>query len=95
MNVAANPSTPVEVLKKLAGDRNCDVRAIIARNPNTPTEILEILVKLSEDEYYDDVRDAVAGNPSTPVEVLKKLAEDEYGFIRYKAKENLKNQHGI
>ena len=56
--VAANPSTPVEVLRQLA---NSGVRGAVARNPSTP---VEVLTRLADDPEWT-VRGPVGTNPLT------------------------------
>jgi len=71
--LAFDHSTPVDVLVKLAGDRNWIIRAGIAENHSTP---ISILVTLANDDI-EVVREYVARNLSTPLNVLVKLAGDE------------------
>ena len=47
LELANNPNTPKEVLKKLSTDEDWYVRWNVVRNPNTPKEVL---IKLSTDE---------------------------------------------
>ena len=75
---AANPSTPVELRKILAKDKDEFVRASVASNPSTPVGLLKILAK----DKHRYVRGDVANNPSTPVELLKILAKDKDEFVR-------------
>ena len=103
IGLAENPNTPKDILIKLSGDEDGDVRKRVAGNSNTPKDIL---VKLSEDET-GDVREAVAenpnrpegvytrkekreltGNPSTPKDILVKLSEDKNESIRRGVAEN-------
>jgi len=60
--VAANPSTPVGLLTKLATDEDNYIRSEVAANPSTPGELL---TKLATDEH-EFVRSAVARNPNAP-----------------------------
>jgi hypothetical protein len=73
-----DPSTPLEILTKLAEDREISVRMNVAKNPSTS---LELLAKLANDGY-DGIRVSVAENPSTPLELLAKLADDENPLVR-------------
>ena len=50
INFAKNNTTSPEILEKLAGDGDDDVRYYVAGNPNTPIDILRKLA-LDEDEY--------------------------------------------
>ena len=65
-DAARNPSTPAEVLVKLATDEAWGVRKAVAENPRTPADALAIL---ATDEDWR-VRQAVAGNPNAPAEAL-------------------------
>ena len=68
----------IEILRKLAEDKDEDVRCRVAKNPNIPAEILR---KLAEDDD-EEVRRRVAWNSNTSVEILSKLAEDENGDVK-------------
>lgn len=59
IQIARNPDSPPDLLKKLAEDNYWAVRMAVAGNPHTPPETLE---RLAEDEY-SNVRGAVAWNP--------------------------------
>jgi len=80
--VAANPSTPAEVLAQLARDR--EVRWEVAQNPSPPAEVLSQLI---EDEDRG-VRSRVAHNPNAPVEALTSLTVDEDKWVRTAARDN-------
>ena len=60
--LAKNPSTPPEVLAKLANDKGKYVRQEVAKNPSTPPEVL---AKLANDEVKF-IRDEVRDNPNAP-----------------------------
>jgi len=64
--VARNPSTPPEVLAKLARSR--ETRLPAAANPSTPPEVL---ARLATHKAWN-VHQAVLDNPSTPAETLAK-----------------------
>ena len=40
LDMARNPNTPPDTLRKLAEDEDLVVRAAIVRNPNTPVDII-------------------------------------------------------
>lgn len=42
--VAANPSTPAEILESLAGDEEVQVRRRVSRHANAPTAVLDLLM---------------------------------------------------
>ena len=73
-SVARNPSTPPDVLARLAKPR--DTRAAVAGNPSTPPEVL---AKLAVHKAWT-VHKAVLRNPNTPPEVLAEhdRHRDEY-----------------
>jgi len=60
--VAENPSTPANILDRLAKDKDVVVHQGTARNPRTPISVLE---RLSKDGNWT-VRFWVSWNPSTP-----------------------------
>jgi hypothetical protein len=61
-----------EVLVKLAGDSNENVRQLVADNPSTPPEALSQLAG----DPIENVRQTIAGRRSTPPEVLARLIGD-------------------
>lgn len=70
--VASNPSTPPELLSKLAEEQWYDpICQRVASNPSTPPDALALL---AGSENYSVLR-SVAENPSTPPEELAWLAE--------------------
>jgi hypothetical protein len=71
-------SPSVEILTKLAGDEDEDVRMMVAGAKNATPEILD---KLAEDEE-EIVREVVAKNLSTPLETLLKLSRDPSRWVR-------------
>jgi hypothetical protein len=78
VSIAANPSTPCDVLSQLASDLEVSVRKAAAGNPSTPSAALQILVK----DPQVSVREAIAGNPSTPSQALIELGSDsEVGWM--------------
>jgi hypothetical protein len=84
-HVALNPKTPVETLRKLAEDRETDVRLAVAENVHTPQEILCVL---STDTDMD-VRYGVAENPHMPEDILVELTQDDNPYIRCRALKTL------
>lgn len=76
LTVAANPNTPSETLRDLAGDQDWNVRARVAGNRSTPADVLMAFVTF-EIEFVE-VREAVAENPRTPIAVLDALARGEF-----------------
>lgn len=69
---AGNPSTPVEVLERLADDRSLSVRSWVARNPNCPSELH---FQFAWDEHEDEGLRAFAHWKLTSVEEPE--SEDE------------------
>ena len=68
--VAAHQNTPIEILTRLATDRNTVVRVRVASNPATPAEILATMAT----DPHGSVRRAAAKNPSCP-EQIRVLAQ--------------------
>ena len=81
---ARNPSTPLDILRKLAKDKNWGVRAGVAGNSSTPVDVLRALAK---DEHWG-VRCNVAENPSTPEDTLRDLAKDGSPGVRWRMAKN-------
>lgn len=79
--VAANPNTPVAVLRALAGDDNDQVRQAVAFNGATPPDLLVELAGRSI-----DLAILVAMNPDVPREVLDAMAQDRSPLVRFVAK---------
>ena len=77
-DIAENPSTPADSLRKLASAENQSVRESVARNPSTPVDVLRTLA--SDANTY--VRGGVAINPSTPVDLLTIQASDARSYVR-------------
>ena len=71
-SAASDPSTPIDLLRKLASDENEYIRRGAAENPSTPADLLRELA----DDKNMWVRWGVAQNPSTPVDLLTLLASD-------------------
>jgi len=69
-NLAGNPKSPEDVLRKL-WDR-CIYRSVIIRNPSVPLNILKQAAK-SDDSY---LRQGVAENANCPTDILVRLAKD-------------------
>lgn len=67
-NLAANPSTPIDVLENERLNRS-----IVAANPSTPVEMLEsIFYRDAADS--DKVQKALAANPNTPPDILHSIS---------------------
>ena len=67
--LARNPSTPIEILSKLAKNEDVQIRRGVAENPSTPIDSLEILAR--DGEHF--VRSGIAVNPKAPVYIKNKL----------------------
>ncbi len=83
--VALNPSTPPDVLGRLAENAHWYGRVGVAKSTMTPEETVR---KLATDDDYE-VRWTVASRPDAPKEVLSQLAEDEKRRVRSAASENM------
>ena len=72
-HLASNPSTPPELLEKLADRTNGygDIGREVAANPSTPVSLLE---KLADSNFHNAVHQGVACNPMTPPFLLERLA---------------------
>ena len=77
--MAENINTPLDLLRKLAKDKDADVKYHVASNPNTPLGILRKLTKSANSE----VRVGVAENPNIPEDVLRELVKDESVSVRW------------
>jgi hypothetical protein len=75
--VAARAELP-ELLGMLAGDRNSEVRRVVASNRYTPLGALETLSKTSS--WY--LRQGVAGNPAASPEILDRLSRSVMSSVR-------------
>ena len=82
--VAANPSTPVDLLYQLASTTDQRVPNAVARNPSTPEKLLRQLAK----DTFIFVRQGVAENPLTPKDLLCQLATDAFADVRHAAAAN-------
>jgi hypothetical protein len=78
LNLARNPSTPVESLRLLS-TQHADVRAAIARNPSCPSDLLATLAR----DKAKSVRTAVADNPAAPADA-RSAAQDANASARSK-----------
>lgn len=70
MLVAANPSTPSDVLEKLAHNPSNTYVSIVAMNPSAPASLLSGIYK----NFKGSPISALSINPSTPPEILESLA---------------------
>jgi hypothetical protein len=78
IELAENPSIPLDNLREFSKDKDARVRRAVASNESTPPDVLR---ELSGDED-EGVRAAVASNESTPQDILRKLSGDESPIIR-------------
>lgn len=76
---ARDPSTPVDILDKLAEDEDINVHYEVALNANTRSGTL---AKLANDKNIG-MQYAVAKNHNTPAEALAKLANTEDPGVQY------------
>jgi hypothetical protein len=84
-HVAENPSTSVDILRKMATDGNPDVRMALSENPNTPESTL---FELCGDEN-PDVRHFMAANCNLSDDILLKLCDDENAYVATRALKSL------
>ncbi len=71
-DTARDPTTPPDVLARLALDESFEVRLYVAENAQTPPEALTVLAG----DGVAIVRGDVAANVHTPLEILARLAGD-------------------
>jgi pentose-5-phosphate-3-epimerase len=83
--LAANPSTPVSALERLAKVQRKVVQRHLVQNPSTPLSVLEQLAV----EKTVVVRAAVASSPSAPVVLLERLALDDQKDVRKSIAQNV------
>jgi len=67
-----------ELLRKLATDKDTDLRKIAACNPATPTKLLLALAR----DKSERVRQELAYNSGAPLEVLAILTKDKNWYVR-------------
>lgn len=82
-NIVKRADAPLSVVMRLAEDRDYLVRQAAADSPLLPEETAE---KLAGDKEV--VRIALAENPHTSKALLRKLADDEYEYVRRRAIQN-------
>ena len=74
--VASNPSTPLEMLQRLAESSRNNVAAEVIRNPDCPPELLRSVLV---DNYQSErVRAAAAASERCPASMLARLVHDEH-----------------
>lgn len=81
---AADPKTPVDLLRQLAADPVTEVRIKTAVNPSTPVDVLHALA--SDDSAA--IRACVAKNTSTAPETLHILSLDSFEMAAERARQN-------
>ena len=79
--VARNPSTPIELLSKLALDSDILVQMAVARNPNMPTDTFLSFHKWPWQVEW--LARAMVQNPNATAKFLKQRSEDTPVGIRY------------
>lgn len=87
LDVAANPNTPGETLRKLAVARTDgfrDVEEVVAANPNTPADVLAAIA----DQGTPVAHLAALKNPSTPHETLRQHARYAGAASRFNIAQN-------
>ena len=73
-----NPSTPPDVLSRLAGEPDSFLRFWAAAHPGTPEDVREAL----ESDPDPQVRQSLAEARTTPPNALRRLAEDSSPVVR-------------
>lgn len=85
IQIAEQPTTPVDVLSKLAAHADVEVRLAVADHCNTSLETIMILAQ----DKNADLRYAIAENHNVKASVLCLLTEDENPFIAFRARKTL------
>ncbi|MBS2006116.1 MAG: hypothetical protein JST01_03695 [Cyanobacteria bacterium SZAS TMP-1] len=86
--IAANPNTPLAILRQLAGNENEDVRIAVAENVSTPRDLLLLLAR----DRQADVRYAIAENANLAPEILQLLCEDDNPYVSSRAMRSIMRQ---
>jgi hypothetical protein len=86
--IAANPNTPIAMLRQLASNETEDVRVAVAENPSTPRDLLMILAR----DQQADVRYAIAENANLAPEILQLLCEDDNPYVSSRAMRSIVRQ---
>lgn len=89
--LAKNPDTREEILKRLAGHRHRRVRLAVSGNYATPWAVLKLLLN----DKNPNIRRDIATHRNTPVAALKKLIADKSPFVRYWASQNRKTPRDL
>ncbi len=93
--LARNPSTPPDILERLASDQSADVRANLALNKGAPTSVLEKLVNDETQTYVPNMsvgalaRATLAEHRQTAATRLEELGHDSVAKVREAAARNL------
>ena len=78
--VAANPTTPANILRSLAEDTDAEVRRAVAFNTSTPPDLLVELAGRGIDLAL-----LVALNPGAPLEIIDSLVTDDDPLVAHVA----------
>ena len=85
--IAGNPSSPPDLLSKLASHQDTDVRIGVCDNPSAAVNTIR---QLSKDDSAD-VRYCLAENHNIPLKILTDLAGDENPWVAARATRSMKN----
>lgn len=88
VEMAEDPSTPIDVLDPLSYGSVWWVRFQVAKNPSTPTDVL---VHLSHDPDWS-VRYCIVDNPLTPFETVIRLTSDEHEDVKKQAYKSIEER---
>lgn len=80
--LALNPSSPKEVLDRLAKEEDEYIRIYVASNKNTAPETLEEMVSSPTAPLYTRIVIAIGENPNTPPRLLSFLSGNTDKFLR-------------
>lgn len=80
--LALNPSTPTEILDKLAKEEDEYIRVFVASNKNTSAETLEEMISSPTAPLYTRIVISIGENPNTPPRLLRFLSGNSDRFLR-------------
>lgn len=85
IDLAANPSTPVNLIAVLVTVRNRQVQNCLIKHPNLPAWVMLLFEKLSENQTVDYILQYsyVLQHPDIPVKLLELLSSHDTAVARY------------
>jgi hypothetical protein len=92
--VAQNLNAPLEILKILVSDSNCEVVRQVLKHPHVTLDLLNKSPEFHKASNWR-LRLMIARNAQTSLDVLLQLAEDDSPFVRYAVSRNPNTTHDI